>query len=380
MLLSITVTFAACSKSDGDKNNGNNNPQDTKIPKVAAAGYSFLLKTDGTLWATGDNYEGQMGDGTTTRKYVWAKIADNVADFDVSLEWGMAFMLKKDGTAWLAGSAPGGQFGDSGVTTNSSTWVKVAGGVAGVCAGYRASFLIKNDGTLWTCGSDYYGDAGLPGYDPSIPPYHYTVFTWKQTATNAASVKAQANTLLLKTDGTLWATGPEIPAPSGASAPLNSRSWVQVADNVATMSSGLSHSLLVKKDGTVWVQGEGNSGALGLGRTTTISYSWTQVADNGAAVSAGEHFSLLLKKDGTVWATGNDNLGQLGDGSISDKYSWAKVADSAASISAGSGYSLIVKKDGTLWGAGSFDRGQFGDTSIHFYSGYTTNFVKIKMP
>lgn len=379
ILLSMTAVLAACSKSGGN-NNGNTPPQEAKIPKVVnGSGNTFLLKSDGSLWATGNNIYGELGDGTSTRKLTWEQVGNGVADIDVSQDGFRSCMLKKDGSLWASGQNSASQFGN-GTTTYSSTWVNVAGDVAGMCAGYRASFLIKKDGTLWTAGSNYYGDAGLPGYDPTVPPYNSMVSTWTLTASNAASVTAQANSLFLKKDGTLWATGPDIPAQPGASASVNSRSWVQVADNVASMSSGKTQNLMVKKDGTVWAQGSGNFGAFGAGLTTISSHPWVQVADNAAAVSAGEDYSLLLKKDGTVWSTGYNYSGQLGTGSTANVYTWTKVADSAAYISAGASTSFIVKKDGSLWGAGEFDKGQFGDTSIHINPGYSTYFVPIKMP
>ena len=40
-----------------------------------AAGYShsLVLKRDGTVWATGYNYYGQLGDGTNTNKNTFGK-------------------------------------------------------------------------------------------------------------------------------------------------------------------------------------------------------------------------------------------------------------------------------------------------------------------
>ncbi|MEJ5184027.1 MAG: hypothetical protein WHT81_02780 [Rectinemataceae bacterium] len=42
----------------------------TNVQAIAAGGYhTMILKTDGTLWATGSNGVGQLGDGTTINRF-----------------------------------------------------------------------------------------------------------------------------------------------------------------------------------------------------------------------------------------------------------------------------------------------------------------------
>jgi alpha-tubulin suppressor-like RCC1 family protein len=49
----------------------------TGVSSIAAGGvHSFALKTDGTLWAFGRNYWGQLGDGIDT--HVAAQVLINV--------------------------------------------------------------------------------------------------------------------------------------------------------------------------------------------------------------------------------------------------------------------------------------------------------------
>src|ERR1019366_6401144 len=50
------------------------------VVSVAAGGYNTMfVKADGTLWATGDNYSGQYGDGTTTNQYTPVQVATGLA-------------------------------------------------------------------------------------------------------------------------------------------------------------------------------------------------------------------------------------------------------------------------------------------------------------
>ena len=60
---------------------------------------------------------------------------------------------------WAMGDNSSGQFGD-GTTTNRSTPVQVASGVAKVAAGETHSLYLKPDGTLWATGANWYGQLG----------------------------------------------------------------------------------------------------------------------------------------------------------------------------------------------------------------------------
>ena len=103
-----------------------------RIPIVAvAAGYyhSLALKNDGTVWAWGANGSGQLGDGTTTDRLTPVQVVGpggsgwftDVQAVAAGLHHSLA--LKTDGTVWAWGANWYGQLGD-GTTTDSSTPVQ----------------------------------------------------------------------------------------------------------------------------------------------------------------------------------------------------------------------------------------------------------------
>jgi len=133
---------------------------------VVAAGidHSLVLKQDGSVWATGHNTYGQLGDGTTTNykspvKKEFAKVVPSGATA-VTAGWQHSMVLKQDGSVWATGSNRYGQFGD-GTTTHSKTFVKVIpGGVMAVAADCYHSMVLKSDGSLWAAGNNDYGQLG----------------------------------------------------------------------------------------------------------------------------------------------------------------------------------------------------------------------------
>src|SRR5690606_17912667 len=92
--------------------------------------HSMALKTDGTVWASGYNFWGQLGDGTTTshptpvqvKRVGGAGYLTGVTAIAAG-EW-HSLALLTDGTVWAWGLNTLGQLGD-GTTDNRSTPVQV---------------------------------------------------------------------------------------------------------------------------------------------------------------------------------------------------------------------------------------------------------------
>ena len=83
----------------------------------------MVLKQDGSVWGTGRNNHGQLGDGTTTHRNTSTKlIPDGVTAVAAGSRHTM--VLKEDGSVWAAGHNNKGQLGD-GTNTDRSTFVEV---------------------------------------------------------------------------------------------------------------------------------------------------------------------------------------------------------------------------------------------------------------
>jgi alpha-tubulin suppressor-like RCC1 family protein len=94
----------------------------TGVVAVAAGyGHTLAFKTDRSLWAWGDNSSGQLGDGTTTHRaspvYVMNGVAAIAAGSAVA---GHTIAVKTDGTLWAWGANWNGQLGDG--TTEDRRW------------------------------------------------------------------------------------------------------------------------------------------------------------------------------------------------------------------------------------------------------------------
>ena len=177
------------------------------LTKIRDGDCTFLLKTDLTLWSTGYNAYGQLGDGavvTTSgvapNRYSPKEIAQNVIFSTGANFSNLAGFVKGDKSLWLmGGSNENGIFGGSTVS-HRSTPVKIASDVESVSIGSEHALFVKTDSSAWGIGSNSYGQLGADGRTVQTQPV--------QIASGVRTAIASYRTsLLLKLDGTLWGCG-----------------------------------------------------------------------------------------------------------------------------------------------------------------------------
>ena len=150
----------------GDKSDRTTFTQVTTNVKQVACGFehTFIVKNDGTVWATGDNTVGGLGLNNTTNKTTFTQVTTNISDIKhIACGYYHTFIVKNDGSLWATGNNSEGQLGlgTSGSSTYKTTFTHVTTNVNYVDCGFCYSMIIKNNGTLWACGCNNYGELGL---------------------------------------------------------------------------------------------------------------------------------------------------------------------------------------------------------------------------
>ena len=129
------------------------------VADVAAGGYhSMLRKHDGSVWATGCNNYGQLGDGSLSDRITYFPVSTGAESIAAGTRHSM--MLKHDGSVWATGYNLYGQLGDGSVAI-SKVFVRVIPyGAKIVAAGGFHSMVYKGDGSIWATGSNRDGQFG----------------------------------------------------------------------------------------------------------------------------------------------------------------------------------------------------------------------------
>ena len=270
------------------------------IRMIAAGGnHSLFINGDSSFWAMGNNSFGQLGIGTNTNsntpnpvsmvdmKYGIAIAAGGNHSLFVSYDNNL---LINNTTVWASGLNTSGQLGD-GTIIQSITPVQVKKNatdfltdIVAVAAGDNHSLFLKNDGMVWASGLNTDGQLGI-GTNTNI---NFAVQVKKNATdflTDIVAIEAGGDhSLFLKNDGTVWASGRNTDGQLGIGTNTNSNFTVQVKKNatdfltnIVEIAAGGDHSLFLTAIGAAYATGRNIEGQLGVGTNANIN---TPTRDN----------------------------------------------------------------------------------------------------
>ena len=303
------------------------------VRQIVAYNHTLVLKDDGSLWGCGPNTYGELGIGKKEEAVkALYEIQNDVKQ--VSCGFWYSFILKNDGSVYSCGYNDNGQlgFGNSGEYTYKTSFTQVTtninNDVKQIACGNSHTFILKNDGSLWSCGFNNNGQLGLGDTAKR------TTFT--QVTTNINNDVKQVvcggdTTFIIKTDGSLWATGYNRYGQLGLGDTTNRNTFTQVTTNinndVKQVACGFGQSLVLKNDGSLWGCGY-NGKYIGFGNGT-IGNTFTQVTTNinndVKYVACGDDCSFIIKNDETVWVCGEGGSAQLGTNTFDNFNVFTKI-------------------------------------------------------
>ena len=290
----------------------------SKIKCSAATSYG--LKTDGTLWAWGNNDLGQLGQNNVVPANRSSPIQVGAGTDWAQVSTGSNFVvaIKTNGTMWAWGQNGYGQCGQNNVGVDYSspvqigaltTWSKIA-------TSQIAWYAIKTDGTLWGCGWGGNGIFGVDvtgtGSDKSSPVQIGSASNWSNLSCNTNGLWVQTTT------GELYAIGDGTAGGIGSNGyPIwtltkvnNDTNWI--VSNDAQQPNSLA--LFPKGSGSGALYGTGSfiDGAAGI----TYGYNVpTKVLDfKVKKVVTSNGATMVIGQDNLNYFWGYNGSGQSGSG------------------------------------------------------------------
>ena len=345
---------------------------------AVSAGISFsaALDTSGGLWVWGNNAYGQLGNSTTISISSPVQLGTSSWSMvSASNIFGGVGALDANKVLWSWGQNYFGQLGN-GTTTNASSPVQVTvystntswAAIASKNAGgpYTNYYAITPTGALYGWGLNTNGTLGLGSTTVVSLPAQIGSSSWTMVSTNASSAAAIDVTGRLFT----WGLNTSGQLGQGTTTALSSpvqvgtlASWIMVSVGNDHMMGILGNSPTATT-GALYGWGTNAYGHLGNGTTINASSPVQVGTSSWTTVCAGLSQSIATGADSSVWMWGYGTIG-LGDGTTVSKSSpvAAKYIASASSVNSWTVLGLPagnctaaffgITPDSNLWGWGS---------------------------
>ncbi|MCX7562120.1 cadherin-like beta sandwich domain-containing protein [Xanthomonadaceae bacterium XH05] len=331
------------------------------------------LTADGSVKCWGWNSVGQLGDGSTAtlRRTPVAVIGlgSEVQAITLSASSTHTCVLITSGEVKCWGNNFYGQLGD-GSRTRQFTSMEVTGmdaGVQAISAGRDHSCALNASGGMACWGINYYGQLG----DGSNTTWRTPVGVTGLGSDVQTMRSGGGHTCALTTSGGVKCWGFNFYGQLGDGSAENRLTPMDVTGlntGVQTISVGTFHSCALTTNGGVKCWGNNGTGRLGDGSTanrlTPVDVSG--LSSGVQAISAGREHTCALTTNGGVKCWGNNGGGRLGDGSTTNRLTPVDVVgigSEVQAISAGSSHTCALTTGGSVKCWGTNFQGQIGDGS-----------------
>jgi alpha-tubulin suppressor-like RCC1 family protein len=327
-------------------------------------------------YAWGSGYRGRLGDGVQENRSSPVTVVGGIIWTQVSAAKGggatagrHSLGLASTGIAYAWGDNYNGKLGDN-TTTNRSSPVTVVGGITNwsqLSAGYQHSLGVTSTGITYAWGRGYQGQLGINSIGTRSSPVTVVggITTWSQ-------LSAGDHTLGRTSDGIVYAWGIGANGLLGNNAATNRSSPVTVVGGITTWSQVSASGYLSlgrTSAGIAYAWGSGSFGKLGDNTTVNKSSPVTVVGGitNWSQVAAGGIHGLGLTSSGIAYAWGGNFSGRLGDNTTTSKSSPVTVVGGITNwtqLSGGGYFSLGLASTGIAyaWGASAYV-GALGDNT-----------------
>lgn len=227
--------------------------------------WTICMKNDGTVWGTGTNFHGELGDGTGVAKTSFVNISGFAGAIQCDAGRMETICLMGDGTVKGSGWNAFGGLGD-GTTTIRLSPVVAMGGATNVkmCSnGSYDTMCVKNDGTVIFSGYNNYGVAG----DGNTNVMNQALETVSNYFGAKSCYLGILNSYCIMSDGTVKAAGSNVQSQLGAVIASQYTPYtVPGMTNIQTCSLASTNDIAcIDNNGNVYVTGSNLAGEFGKG-------------------------------------------------------------------------------------------------------------------
>lgn len=294
--------------------------------KVAAGEFhAVALRADGTVVAWGSNADGKLGTGTSGGLFPTPQtVAGLTSVTAIAAGLDHALALRSDGSVWAWGQNDVCQLGQND-TTSRDTATQVPGltNVTAIAAGGAHSFALRSDGAVFAWGWNANGQLGLGSVSTAAcTPARVTALDGRGVVElSGGGFHSLARTSLGAVLGWGSNSGGQTGSGTPGSGNVLAPTVVSGLLGVTAIAAGDTHSVALRNDGTIRTWGNNSAGRLGNGASgVTQSTSVPQVPNVGTvtAIAAGTNHTLVVLQDGRVGCFGSNFTSQCGRIEITD--------------------------------------------------------------